>query len=68
MNVLQAIDKLDELEEKISALKTAIYRLDHHEQNREKVILGEIKEEVVKERDHLRKRLEITQLTLVRGM
>lgn len=66
MNVLQAIEKMKELDNKIAALETAILKLDTHNQVEEIEMLNEIKHTLTKEYDELQTRLEKTQLVNVR--
>lgn len=66
MNVLQAIEKMKELDNKITALETAILKLDTYNQAEEIEMLNEIKHSLTKEYDELQTRLEKTQLVNIR--
>ncbi len=63
---MQAFDKINELDNKISALTSASMRLDNHDQSREIRIIKEIEDEFVKERKQLQEQLERTQLSNIR--
>jgi hypothetical protein len=67
MNVLQAIDKLDELDDEVTALDIAIQRIEHDKSFANQVeILHKLKDEKVKERKQLRGQLEKTPLVSLR--
>jgi hypothetical protein len=67
MNVLQAVEELQILKDKISALETAIFQLDSRKEHSHEVrLLIDIKDELVKEKEMLQHRLEITPLVTTR--
>lgn len=69
MNVLEAIDKLNDLNNKINALDKAIFQLNiTKEYPFESRQITAIKEDYVKEAERLKEQLEKTPLINTRGL
>lgn len=69
MNVLQAVEELQILKDKVSALEVAIFQLDsrNKEHNYEVRMLTEIRDELSKKQKDLQHKLEITPLITTRS-
>lgn len=69
MNVLQAVEELQILQDKVSALEVAIFQLDsrNKEHNYEVRMLTEIRDELEKKQKDLQHNLEITPLITTRS-
>jgi hypothetical protein len=67
MNVMQAIERLEELNRKINSINTSIAKLGTYKEFSPEVeVLGEIKDEIIKERNQLEDRLVKTPLVNTR--